>query len=182
MGHRIAVLDHGVLQQVGAPQDVYAKPANLFVARFIGSPPMNTVTGRIDRVDGQLVAQLPGRGIPVPDALASEIASAGVDEVVIGVRPEDLRFDAHDGIPASVSVVESLGHERHVVCRLADQQLVIVRQDAHELSPPEESATFLVAEPSALHVFDPESGTRIGASVSEPGIPASSERPMVEGS
>src|SRR5262245_42530327 len=92
MGHRIAVLDHGVLQQVGAPQDVYAKPANLFVARFIGSPPMNTVTGRIDRVDGQLVAQLPGRGIPVPDALASEIASAGVDEVVIGVRPEDLRF------------------------------------------------------------------------------------------
>ncbi len=43
MGHRIAVLDHGVLQQVGAPQDVYARPANLFVARFIGSPPMNTV-------------------------------------------------------------------------------------------------------------------------------------------
>jgi multiple sugar transport system ATP-binding protein len=163
MGHRIAVLDHGVLQQIGAPQDVYAKPANLFVARFIGSPPMNTVTGRIDRVDGQLVAQLPGRGIPVPNALASAISDAGVDEVVVGVRPEDLRFDAHDGIPASVSVVESLGHERHVVCRLADQQLVIVRQDAHEPSPPEESATFLVAEPGALHVFDPESGSRIGA-------------------
>src|SRR6187401_1791411 len=62
MGHRIAVLDHGVLQQVGAPQAVYAKPANLFVARFIGSPPMNTVTGHIDRVDGGLVAQLPGGG------------------------------------------------------------------------------------------------------------------------
>src|SRR5436853_6273159 len=55
MGHRIAVLDAGVLQQVGAPQDVYARPDNLFVARFIGSPPMNTVDGRVQRVDGQLV-------------------------------------------------------------------------------------------------------------------------------
>jgi multiple sugar transport system ATP-binding protein len=167
MGHRIAVLDHGVLQQIGAPQDVYAKPDNLFVARFIGSPPMNTVNGRIDRVDGQLVAQLPGAGIPVPAELAKAIEAAGVDEVVIGVRPEDLRFtdaisEGDLGIPASVSVVESLGHERHVICRLADQQLVIVRQDAHQPAPPEESTTHLVAEPSALHVFDAESGTRIG--------------------
>src|SRR5215207_6330316 len=92
MGHRIAVLDHGVLQQVGAPQDVYAKPANLFVARFIGSPPMNTVSGRIDRVDGALVAQLPGGGLPVPAELARAIEASGVDEVVIGMRPEALRF------------------------------------------------------------------------------------------
>jgi multiple sugar transport system ATP-binding protein len=83
--------------------------------------------------------------------------------VVIGVRPEDLRFDTANGIPATVSVVESLGHERHVVCRLADQQLVIVRQDAHEAAPAEGSSTFLVADPHALHVFDPESGSRVGA-------------------
>jgi hypothetical protein len=50
-----------------------------------------------------------------------------------------------------------------VVCRLADQQLVIVRQDAHEAAPAEGSATFLVADPHALHVFDPESGARVGA-------------------
>src|SRR3954447_3483917 len=111
MGHRIAVLDHGVLQQVGAPQEVYAKPANLFVARFIGSPPMNTVTGHIDRVDGGLVAQLPGGGVPVPAELVKDFEAAGVEEVVIGVRPEDLRFAEQDGIAAMVSVVESLGHE-----------------------------------------------------------------------
>src|SRR4051794_34251640 len=105
MGHRIAVLDHGVLQQVGAPQDVYAKPANLFVARFIGSPPMNTVTGHIDRVDGGLVAQLPGGGVPVPTELVKDFEAAGVEEVVIGVRPEDLRFAEQDGIAAMVSVV-----------------------------------------------------------------------------
>ena len=62
-----------------------------------------------------------------------------------------------------MSVVESLGHERHVVCRLDDQQLVIVRQDAHEAAPAEESTTFLVADPAALHVFDPETGARVGA-------------------
>jgi multiple sugar transport system ATP-binding protein len=162
MGHRIAVLDHGVLQQIGAPQEVYARPANLFVARFIGSPPMNTVTGRVERVDDALVAQLPGGSLPVPDELARAVDAARVDEVVIGVRPEDLRFTHDGGIPATVTVVESLGHERHVICRLVDQQLVIVRQDAHEASPAEGSATRVVADAGALHLFDPEQETRIG--------------------
>ena len=163
MGHRIAILDAGVLQQIGAPQDVYARPANLFVARFIGSPPMNTVTGTIDRIDETLVAQIPGGHIPLDPELASAVGTSGLEGVVIGVRPEDLRFDTGDGLPARVSVVESLGHERHVVCRLADHQLVIVRQDAHEAAPAEGTSTFLVADPHALHVFDPESGVRVGA-------------------
>jgi len=90
------------------------------------------------------------------------LEGSGADEVVVGVRPEDLRFDSANGIPATVSVVESLGHERHVVCRLADQQLVIVRQDAHEAAPAEDSTTFLAADAGALHVFDPVSGSRIG--------------------
>ena len=101
MGHRIAVLDAGVLQQVGAPQEVYARPANLFVARFIGSPPMNTVTGTVDRVDGALVVELPGGHLPLEPELARAVEAAGVDEVVIGVRPEDLRFDdarRHPGV------------------------------------------------------------------------------------
>ena len=59
------------------PQDVYAEPANLFVARFIGSPPMNTVTGTVDRVDGALVVQLPGGRVPVPATLATAIEAAG---------------------------------------------------------------------------------------------------------
>ncbi len=77
MGHRIAVLDHGVLQQIGPPQEVYARPANLFVARFIGSPPMNTVAGRVDRIDGALVAQLPGAAVTVPGELAHAVEAVG---------------------------------------------------------------------------------------------------------
>jgi multiple sugar transport system ATP-binding protein len=163
MGHRIAVLDAGVLHQVGAPQEVYARPANLFVARFIGSPPMNTVTGRVDRILDTLVVQIPGGHVPLSPEVGSVLEAGGPDEVVVGVRPEDLGFDDTTGIPATVSVVESLGHERHVVCRLADQQLVIVRQDAHAPAPAEDSTTFLVADPAALHVFDPTTGARIGA-------------------
>jgi multiple sugar transport system ATP-binding protein len=163
MGHRIAVLDHGVLQQIGRPQDVYARPANLFVARFIGSPPMNTVAGTVSRVDGELVVQLPGGTVPVPPDVVPTIEAAGITEVVVGVRPESLGFALSGGIPATITVVESLGHERHVVCRLADDQLVIVRQDAHEAAPAEASAARLVADAAALHLFDPETGSRIGS-------------------
>jgi multiple sugar transport system ATP-binding protein len=70
MGHRIAVLEAGVLRQVGPPQEVYARPANLFVARFIGSPPMNTIDGRVVRVNESLVVELPGGRAPLTPQLA----------------------------------------------------------------------------------------------------------------
>jgi len=174
MGHRIAVMNQGVLQQIGRPQDVYAKPANLFVARFIGSPPMNTVTGRIvpstDEASGGLAAELPGGQVPLVPEVADAVRAAGFTEVIIGVRPEDLSFSTEAssfygvggrGVDATVTVVESLGHERHVICRLTDHQLVIVRQDAHDAAPQEGSATRLVTTPGAIHLFDPESGARV---------------------
>ncbi|HZP28204.1 MAG TPA: ABC transporter ATP-binding protein [Acidimicrobiia bacterium] len=164
MGHRIAILERGVLQQVGAPQEVYARPANLFVARFIGSPPMNTVTGRVVADGEGLAAELPGGRVPLAAPLAAAVAAANLDAVVVGMRPEDLRLadpaaPTH-GVDATVSVIESLGHERHVVCRLDDGQLVIVRQGAHEPVPGEMAGVRLVVD--AVHVFDPTSGARVG--------------------
>ena len=161
MGHRIAVLEAGVLQQVGPPQDVYARPANLFVARFIGSPPMNTVDGRIARVGDSLVVELPGGRAPLTPQLARAVESAGLENVVLGVRPEDLRLGREGGVTATVAVVEALGHESHVACRLDDGQLVIVRQRAQADVPAPEESVRLVAIPEVLHVFDPASGERI---------------------
>ena len=135
MGHRIAVMSRGVLQQIGPPQDVYARPANLFVAQFIGSPPMNTVAGRVARVGDALVVELPGGRAPLPAGLAAAVEQRGLTEVVIGVRPESLRFIAAGGVTATVVVIESLGYERHVVCRLEDGSLVIVRVDARDTVP-----------------------------------------------
>jgi multiple sugar transport system ATP-binding protein len=160
MGHRIAVLDGGVLQQVGAPQDVYAQPANLFVARFIGSPPMNTVPGRVTRIGDALVVEVPGGHAPLPPATARAVEARGLTDVVLGVRPEDLHFDAA-GVDANVTVIESLGHERQVVCRLPDETLVIVRRGAHLPVPDIGEAVHLVADGDALHVFDPETGERV---------------------
>src|SRR5882724_1673011 len=65
MGHRIAIMERGVLQQIGAPADVYARPANVFVARFIGNPPMNIVTGRAGKINDTVTAEIPGGHIPL---------------------------------------------------------------------------------------------------------------------
>jgi multiple sugar transport system ATP-binding protein len=165
MGHRIAILDGGVLQQIGAPQDVYARPANLFVARFIGSPPMNTVAGRV-ATDGEApAAVVPGGRIVLPEPVAAALRTRSVEEVVVGFRPEDLhlapRDGSTDGFDATVSVIESLGYERHILCRLADGQPVIVRQPAHEAAPREGETVHIVG--SDVHLFEPDSGTRVDA-------------------
>jgi multiple sugar transport system ATP-binding protein len=140
MGHRIAIMSDGVLQQVGEPQAVYATPANLFVARFIGTPPMNTLPGPVFGEDA---------------------------DVVVGIRPEHLAFDppANGSVPgagfdASVAVVESLGHERHVICRVASGETVTVRQPSSAPPPEVDRSVRIVYRSGDLHRFDAASGTR----------------------
>jgi multiple sugar transport system ATP-binding protein len=163
MGDRIAILDQGVLQQVGAPQEVYARPANLFVARFIGNPPMNTVAGDVNRLDGTVGVRIPGGALALPPVLADAVQRRGAEQVVVGVRPEDLTLLEGGPIRATVSVIESLGHERHVICRLEDGQLVIVRQAASAAPPAEASQIGIAADPGHLHVFDAATEERVDA-------------------
>jgi len=165
MGHRVAILDRGVLQQVGAPQEVYDRPANLFVARFIGTPPMNTIRGRFD-VDGPTPEVRVGDGaVPLPAAAAAAARDAGLLDVVVGVRPEHLSLvpDGTAGsLGATVDVVEHLGHEQHVVCRLADGQTVTVRQGSHAPAPAAPASVRVAVGADHVHCFDPESGARLG--------------------
>jgi ABC-type sugar transport system ATPase subunit len=132
MATRVAVMSDGHLQQVGAPQEVYDRPANVFVAQFIGSPPMNVVPGPVV-----------GRG----------------DDVVVGVRPEHLSFGT-EGIAATVRVVESLGHERQVICDAAGHQ-VVVRLPAHGDPIGEGDAVHLALRPERVHLFDAATGDRV---------------------
>ncbi|MEX2255911.1 MAG: ABC transporter ATP-binding protein [Acidimicrobiia bacterium] len=163
MGHRIAILDAGRLQQVAPSQEVYAKPANLFVAQFIGTPPMNTIRGPVRREGEGLSVSIAGGIVPLPEGIAHAVVARGVDEVVIGVRPEHLGISPDGVVRARVTVVESLGHERHIVCRLEDGQMVIVRQPSEDVPPKEKEVLGLVADPADLHVFDAASGVRIDA-------------------
>jgi multiple sugar transport system ATP-binding protein len=114
LGDRVAVMRAGVLQQVGSPAELYERPANLFVAGFIGSPAMNFMPAR---VDGDMV-KLPMLDAPVPSDLATQLGEAG-DTLIAGVRPESFE-DAHlvgdkrnEGIvfKTTIEVVESLGSE-----------------------------------------------------------------------
>ncbi|HET7856313.1 MAG TPA: sn-glycerol-3-phosphate ABC transporter ATP-binding protein UgpC [Gaiellaceae bacterium] len=116
MGDQIAVLRDGVLQQVGHPTDVYDNPTNLFVAGFIGSPPMNLAQATIVGSDGRLVAKLGETEIPIPDEVVQEqgIAKWKDKTVILGIRPEDLH-QAADGagsdakLPAKIDRIEALG-------------------------------------------------------------------------
>jgi multiple sugar transport system ATP-binding protein len=133
MGSRVAVMDRGVLQQLGPPQDVYDRPANTFVARFIGTPPMNLF----------------------PAATLEE------GHHLVGVRPEHLVVDGEGGVPAMVTLVEALGHERHVSCALADGTVVVARLPAAVGAPTEGDAVRVDAPTGRRHRFDATTGQRI---------------------
>ncbi len=161
MGHRIAVLDHGVLQQVDKPQAVYDTPANLFVARFIGTPPMNTIDGQL-RSDGRLLAfEASGVQVVLPAPLARAARATTLEGAVLGIRPEDLHLEATGPITAKVVLIESLGHERHLVTRLDDGQLVLVRQAAQDAAPRDGEVVRIAARPGTVHLFDPTSERRL---------------------
>jgi multiple sugar transport system ATP-binding protein len=160
MATRIAIMNFGQLQQIGPPREVYSKPANLFVATFIGSPPMNIVNAKVVGEPGALRVQVPGAELAVPGAAGAAITERGIKDIVLGVRPEHLRFGDR-GIPATVTVVESLGHEQHVVCRLTDDQMVIARVTADRPAPEVGTNVNLNAGEGTLHLFDPVSTNRI---------------------
>jgi multiple sugar transport system ATP-binding protein len=128
MGDRIAVLNAGSIQQLGAPQELYEAPANLFVASFIGSPAMNFFSARLVRDDTGVSVTFAGSESATPFSLAlggalaqqlAELAHPGDGRpVVAGIRPEHLQLadasDAGDGLSGTADVVEHLGNEQLV--------------------------------------------------------------------
>ena len=107
--------------------------------------------------------RLPGAEVPLPEPLGRAVAAVELDEIAIGVRPEHLVLAADGFVPVTVSVVESLGHERNIVCRLDDGTLVITRQDIDDPRPAVGETLHLTTEPEHLHVFDTRSGDRVDA-------------------
>jgi multiple sugar transport system ATP-binding protein len=167
MGQRIAVMDRGVIQQVGPPQAVYDRPANLMVAGFIGSPPMNLASAILapsapaGTDAGTVVAQFAGASLELDPAQVKTVRSREVHQVTIGIRPEDLVIDDQGPIAATVAVVENLGHERHVACRLDEGTLWIARTEARHSCPDPGETVHLAPRPGRLHLFDAQSGDHL---------------------
>jgi ABC-type sugar transport system ATPase subunit len=163
MGHRVAVLDHGVLQQVDSPRRLYSAPANLFVAGFIGSPAMNLV--ETDRKDGDLL--LGGHKVALPDDVAADVRAADTDRFVIGARPEHLSL-VSDGSPCTVSVVEELGSEAFLHVQMPHQgneQNVVVRVGGETTISRGDNLQLGVDGP--VHIFNAATGERMGAPVTD---------------
>ena len=173
MGHRIAVMSEGSLQQVAAPEDLYGQPANTFVAHFLGSPGMNLLEGMLVESGaasgalggrGPLAVAFPGGSVPLPARVGDVVRGDG-PEVVLGVRPEALRLDAAGPIAASVIIVELLGAETHVICATENGTRIIVRQSAAAPRPSLGEAVHIAVDgdDSAYHLFDGASGQRLGS-------------------
>jgi multiple sugar transport system ATP-binding protein len=162
MGDRIAVMNFGVLQQVGPPQELYEHPINKFVAGFIGSPAMNFIDVR-PKTDGGQTRLVSGDmlELPVPDKLKSAVA-AGASELTAGVRPEHFEIitGAAPGPGASVratcDVVEFLGNEELLHVRVGDHDLVIIVDASHRVRPGDVIELFVPIEKIAL--FDATDG------------------------
>ncbi|HEX5561318.1 MAG TPA: sn-glycerol-3-phosphate ABC transporter ATP-binding protein UgpC [Nocardioidaceae bacterium] len=156
MGDRVAVLKDGILQQADTPLNLYDKPANLFVAGFIGSPAMNLL--KAHNVDGH--AKLGNIEVPIDRSLATK---AGGD-IIIGVRPENWRLVSEgEGIPVKVNVVEELGADGFVYGTSGAEGTpdeVIIRIDARRTHRKGETL-YVTTDPAKVHVFEAESGLRI---------------------
>jgi len=156
MGDRIAVLDHGVLQQVAPPQTLYDRPGNTFVAAFLGSPGMNLMSGSLD---GDAGARVAGGTVPLTPELAALARSAPT--LTVGARPEALSIDPSGTLEAEVVIVEALGAEAHVICALSDGARMVVRQEAARRRPNQAERVRVTVNPDGVHLFDGESGKRL---------------------
>jgi sn-glycerol 3-phosphate transport system ATP-binding protein len=162
LGDRLMVLNAGVVEQIGAPVEVYSRPASLFVAEFIGSPAMNLLDGEVDR-DGKSVA-FGGTRLALPHPVTGTADRA----IRVGLRPEHLGEVVADGAATAaagtldvvIEWIELLGADTVAHGRLADGQVVTVRLAGdHPVQAGDRLA--LALAPANLHLFDKTSGARL---------------------
>ena len=191
MGHRVAVMRDGVLQQVDAPQRLYDAPVNLFVASFVGSPPMNLLEAELVRANGSLACRLGDAELELPHDVAARRpgleAHAG-GAIGVGIRPEDVQLAAGveaTQLAARILLVEALGAEHLVHLEIAATPLrrtelvdaatqpsepeafgrsstLLGRFDRNFLLQPGEAVEVAV-DPHRLHFFELDSGAAIQA-------------------
>jgi multiple sugar transport system ATP-binding protein len=160
LGHRVAVLHEGRLQQCDAPRVLYTRPVNTFVAGFIGSPAMNLCPVPLENG----AVSFGGVEVVLPEGLANVAAGNGRSELILGLRPESLEL-APGGVPAAVDVVEELGADAYVVCsaEIGGSKTRIVARVNPRHVPKQGERVSLLPSADEAHLFDPETGLRLEA-------------------
>jgi multiple sugar transport system ATP-binding protein len=187
MATRIAVMNLGVLQQVGTPQELYDNPVNLFVAGFMGSPAMNFFRMSVVAEGGDLFVQGPEVKLKIPADKAAKLRDHTGKELIIGVRPEDIHDAAYvppglqtEKIPATVDITELMGNEIFLYLTKADETF-LARVDPRTDARPGQSMEVAV-DMDQMHAFDPESELSLTSEGVEPPppIPEDAPRPKAE--
>ncbi len=157
LGHRIAIMNNGVLQQVGTPVEIYRAPVNQFVAKFIGSPTMNMLNGELSEEAGNLFLQADSLKIRLPAETASRLKARNLKKVTLGVRPERLyvKAEGEPDLALPVNVIENVGPE-YLVYSFHQQGQIVVRT----ADEPVGDRLGLSLDAGHLHLFD-EQGARI---------------------
>jgi multiple sugar transport system ATP-binding protein len=154
LADRIVVMHDGLVEQIGAPLELYDRPQNLFVAGFIGSPAMNFLTGTI-RING--VPQFESaNGIRLP--LAAVPPDSDGRPAIYGIRPEHFVI-ADDGAEAEVQVIEPTGSELQVAAKIGSDDVIAVFRERHVFKPGDKIR--LKPDPRLAHLFDVPSGQRL---------------------
>ena len=170
MGDRLAVLKDGKIQQIGKPLEIYRQPATLFVAGFIGSPPINLFECKLLEKNGQLFAATESFELQVPESFNTLFREADLPEkrMILGIRPEDI-MEKRGGadqplmpyISGEVEFLEPLGSEVYAACR-KDNQEFVVRLSSRTLIQADQKAEFAF-DLSRAHFFHPLNGTAFSA-------------------
>ncbi len=161
LADRVVVMNNGVVEQIGEPLDLYDQPENLFVAAFIGSPPMNFFEGTVNSLGH----------FAIEDDLAMPLPfTAPSGRMTIGIRPEHMRL-TDSGWPATVSVVEPTGLETQISARLGKHMVRILVRGRTDVRPGQ--TIHLSALPADIHVFDMQTGQRQQSKSSSPAAPPS---------
>jgi multiple sugar transport system ATP-binding protein len=165
MGDRIAIMDRGRLQQIDTPDVIYTRPANLFVAGFIGSPKMNLVAGAPATVDGAAGVRFLGTDVGLSPVAASAVSTWPEGGVTVGIRPEDVRL-ASDAPPTYtlhltgiVDVVEPLGSETYVTVNVGGETITARFPPRTQVAPGDRVE--LAMTPAHLHTFAAATGRNL---------------------
>jgi multiple sugar transport system ATP-binding protein len=179
LGDRITVMSNGKIQQVGAPMDVYRHPANLYVAGFLGTPPMSLVPCELSRAGGQLLASRGDFVVRLLAATAAAVQERGLTNVVVGLRPESVvvslqepqsatqNDDLGPACPADVYAVEPLGDENIVDVRIVSTHggvpATVLARTSPAVRPRVAQRVWISAVTTGVHVFDPTTEESIRA-------------------
>jgi multiple sugar transport system ATP-binding protein len=159
LGSRIVVMKDGLIQQVGSPLEVYNKPVNSFVAGFVGTPPMNFLSGKIGR-DGDAIFFDEGTcRITLPAAMAAKVADRTGQDVAFGLRPEGIslhadRFGSNGNVmPIKVQVTEPLGEKMDVFAATQKHGHIVARVDADASIQPDQPMNLYI-NMEKVHIFE----------------------------